>query len=39
MLAIREFINQEKKDLTKFKISARHFRSELETVGRTKDQP
>jgi len=39
VLAIREFINQEKKDLTKFKISARHFRSELETVGRAKDQP
>jgi transitional endoplasmic reticulum ATPase len=39
MLAIREFINQDEKDLTKFKISARHFRIELETVGRAKDQP
>ncbi len=38
MLAIREFINQKKKDVTKFKISARHFRSELKTVGRAKNQ-
>ena len=39
MLAIREFINQEEKDLTKFKISARHFSRALETMRRTKDQP
>jgi len=38
MLAIREFINQEKKDLAKFKISTRHFSSALETMGRTEDQ-
>jgi len=37
MLAIREFINQKKKDVTKFKISARHFSKALETMGRTKD--
>ena len=39
MLAIREFINQEEKDLTKFKISARHFSRALETMRRTADQP
>ena len=39
MLAIREFINQEEKDLTKFKISDRHFRSALETKGRANEQP
>jgi len=39
VLAIREFINQEKKDLTKFKISARHFRSALEAMGRANEQP
>jgi len=39
VLAIREFINQEEKDLTKFKISARHFSSALETMGRAKDRP
>jgi len=33
MLAIREFINQKKKDVTKFKISARHFSSAQETKG------
>lgn len=38
MLAIREFINQEEKDLTKFKITARHFSSALETMGRIKNQ-
>jgi len=38
MLAIREFINQGEKDLTKFKVSARHFSSTLETVGRTEDK-
>ena len=37
VLAIREFISQKKKDLTKFKISARHFSKALEAVGRTKD--
>jgi len=37
MLAIREFINQKKKDVTKFKISARHFSKALETMGRTKN--
>jgi len=39
VLAIREFINQEEKDLTKFKISAQHFSSALETMGRAKDRP
>jgi len=39
MMAIREFISQEEKDLTKFKISARHFGKALETMGRAKDQP
>jgi len=39
MLAIREFINREKKDLTKFKISARHFSTALETMEGAKDQP
>jgi len=39
MLAIREFINQGKKDLTKFKISARHFSSALKTMRRTDEQP
>jgi len=38
MLAIREFINQKKKDMTKFKISARHFSSALKTMRRTDDQ-
>jgi len=39
MLAIREFINQKKKDVTKFKISARHFSSALKTMRRTDEQP
>jgi len=39
MLAIREFINREKKDLTKFKISARHFNGALKTMGRANEQP
>jgi len=39
MLAIREFINQEEKDLTKFKIGARHFSSALEAMGRANEQP
>ena len=30
--AIREFIDSEEKDLTKFKISNRHFASALETI-------
>lgn len=34
MLAIREFINQKKKDFTKFEIDARHFRQALETMER-----
>lgn len=38
MLAIREFIDQKKKDVTKFKISARHFSSALKTMRRTDDQ-
>ena len=38
MLAIREFINQEEKDLTKFKISAQHFSGAPETIGRTNEQ-
>jgi len=38
ILAIREFINQKKKDVTKFKISARHFSSALKTMRRTDDQ-
>jgi transitional endoplasmic reticulum ATPase len=38
MLAIREFINQGRKDLSKFKIGAQHFSRALETIGRTKDQ-
>jgi len=39
MLAIREFINQNEKDLAKFRISAGHFSEALETIGRTEDQP
>lgn len=39
MLAIREFINQKKKDLTKFKISARHFNGALKIMGRANEQP
>ncbi len=35
MLAIREFINQEEKDFTKFKINARHFSEALETIGKS----
>ncbi len=37
MLAIREFISQEERDLSQFKISSRHFGDALETMGRTKD--
>jgi len=35
MLAIREFINHEEKDLDKFKITARHFSQALEMVQGT----
>jgi transitional endoplasmic reticulum ATPase len=38
MVAIREFISQEEKDFTKFKISARHFSEALKIMGRAKDQ-
>ena len=39
ILAIREFINQKKKDFTEFKINASHFSKALEMMSRTKDQP
>jgi len=39
MLAIREFVNQEEKDLTKFKINAQHFVGALETMGRANERP
>jgi len=39
MLAIREFINQGRKDLTKFKINARHFNEALEAIKKTQGQP
>ena len=39
MLAIRGFINQDEKSLTKFKIDAQHFNEALETRKRAADQP
>jgi len=39
MLAIREFVNQKKKDVTKFKISAQHFSNALKTMGRANEEP
>ena len=36
MLAIREFINQGRKDLNKFKISTRHFNEALEAMKKAK---
>jgi transitional endoplasmic reticulum ATPase len=38
MLAIREFINLDEKDFTKFKISARHFSEALEARRKNKTQ-
>jgi transitional endoplasmic reticulum ATPase len=38
MLAIREFISQEGTDLTRFRITARHFNEALDSARRTKEQ-
>lgn len=39
MLAIREFINQGRKDLSKFKIDARHFNNAIEAMKKVKIMP
>lgn len=36
MLAIREFINQGRKDLNKFKINVRHFNNAVEAIKKVK---